>query len=71
MSLVAILEQVQTLSVQERKDLVKFLVDSLDVPPRQPLLRLADMAGFAAVLATDDDAQAYVDGLRDAWERPQ
>ncbi|MBM7846491.1 hypothetical protein [Herpetosiphon giganteus] len=70
MSLVAILEQVQTLSVQERKELMKFLVDSFDVPPQQPLLRLADMAGFAAALATGEDAQTYVDGLRDAWERP-
>ncbi|WP_110517857.1 hypothetical protein [Herpetosiphon llansteffanensis] len=70
MSLVAILEQVQTLSVQERKDLVKFLVDSFEVSPPQPLLQLADMAGFAASLATGDDAQTYVDGLRDAWERP-
>ena len=48
MTIAEILQQAKTLSGQERKELVKLLVDSLDVPeaaPRQQR-RLSNCAGW-------------------------
>ena len=73
MTIADILQQAKTLSAQERKELVKLLVDSLDVsevaPRRQR--RLSELRGLGKDIWQGIDAQAYVDQLRSEWdERP-
>jgi len=73
MTFAEILQQAKTLSGPERKELVKLLVDSLDVPeaaPRQ-LRRLSELRGLGKEIWEGIDAQEYVDQLRSEWdERP-
>ena len=73
MTFAEILQQAKTLSRPERKELVKLLVDSLDVPeavPRQQR-RLSELRGLGKEIWEDIDAQEYVDQLRSEWdERP-
>jgi hypothetical protein len=73
MTIAEILHQAKTLSPQERKELVKLLVDSLDVPetgPRQQR-RLSELRGLGKEIWEGIDAQEYVNQLRSEWdERP-
>ena len=73
MTIAEILQQAKTLSVKERKELVKLLVDSLDVPetvPRQQR-RLSELRGLGKEIWDGIDAQEYVNQLRNEWdERP-
>jgi hypothetical protein len=73
MTIAEILQQAKTLSVQERKELVKLLVDSLDMPEavsRQPR-RLSELRGLGKEIWEGIDAQEYVNQLRREWdERP-
>ena len=72
MTLAEILQQANALSGPERKELVKLLVDSLDVPeaPRQQR-RLSELRGLGKEIWEGIDAQEYVDQLRGEWdERP-
>jgi hypothetical protein len=73
MTIAEILHQAKTLSPQERKELVKLLVDSLDVPdaiPRQQR-RLSELRGLGKEIWEGIDAQEYVNRLRSEWdERP-
>ena len=70
MTIAEILQQAKTLSVQERKELVKLLVDSLDVPeavPRQQR-RLSELRGLGKEIWKGIDAQEYVNQLRNEWD---
>ncbi len=73
MTMAEILRQAKTLSMQERKELVKLLIDSLDVPdaaPRQQR-RLSELRGLGKEIWQGIDAQEYVNRLRNEWdERP-
>jgi hypothetical protein len=73
MTIAEILQQAKTLSGQERKELVKLLVDSLEVSegvPRQQR-RLSELRGLGKEIWKGIDAQEYVDQLRSEWdERP-
>ena len=73
MTIAEILQQAKTLSVQERKELVKLLIDSLDVSeevPCQPR-RLSELRGLGKEIWEGIDAQEYVNQLRSEWdERP-
>jgi hypothetical protein len=73
MTIAEILRQAKKLSGQERKELVKLLVDSLDVseaPPRQQR-RLSELRGLGKEIWEGIDAQEYVNQLRSEWdERP-
>ena len=73
MTMAEILHQAKTLSMQERKELVKLLIDSLDVPdaaPRQQR-RLSELRGLGKGIWQGIDAQEYVNRLRNEWnERP-
>ena len=73
MTITEIIEQAKALSAQERKELVKQLVDTLDVPasatPRPH--RLSELRGLGKEIWAGIDAQEYVDQLRNEWnERP-
>ena len=70
MTIAEIIQQAKTLSVQERKELVKLLVDSLDVPeavPRQQR-RLSELRGLGKEIWKGIDAQEYVNQLRNEWD---
>lgn len=65
-----ILKQAQALSPQERKELVKLLVDSISVeasPITRPR-RLSDLRGLGREIWQDIDTQAYINDLRDEWD---
>ena len=68
MTIADIMKQAQTLSLQERKELVKLLVDTLEVPAFEPLHSILEFEGIAAHLADDEDPQDYVNRLRDEWD---
>jgi predicted nucleic acid-binding OB-fold protein len=73
MTVAEIMEQAKTLSLQERKELVKQLVDTLDVaePVRPRQHRLSELRGLGKEIWEGIDAQEYVDQLRNEWdERP-
>jgi hypothetical protein len=73
MTMAEILQQAKTLSGQERKELVKLLVDSLDVPAAVPYQqrRLSELRGLGKGVWESLDAQEYVNQLRNEWdERP-
>jgi hypothetical protein len=73
MTIIEILQQAKTLSGPERKELVKLLVDSLDVSDAEPRQqrRLSELRGLGKEIWEGIDAQEYVDQLRSEWdERP-
>jgi hypothetical protein len=70
MTIAEILQQAKALSIQERKELIKLLVDSLDVPeavPRQQR-RLSELRGLGKEIWEGIDAQEYVNQLRSEWD---
>jgi len=73
MTVAEIMEQAKTLTAQERKELVKRLVETLDIPePSAPRRRrLSELRGLGKEIWAGIDAQEYVDQLRNEWdERP-
>jgi hypothetical protein len=66
MTMAEILQQAKTLSGQERKELVKLLVDSLDAPESAPCQQrcLSELRGLGKEIWEGTDAQEYVDQLR-------
>lgn len=83
MSIAELVEQARTLSIQERKQLVKALIDTLDAPEEVKLHRITELRGLgtakphsilefegiAAHLADAEDPQEYVNRLRDEWDQ--
>jgi hypothetical protein len=70
MTMAEILQQANILSMQERKELVKLLVDSLGVSesaPRQQR-RLSELRGLGKKVWEGIDAQEYVNQLRSEWD---
>jgi hypothetical protein len=73
MTIAEILQQAKTLSGQERKELVKSLVDSLEMSEAAPCQqrRLSELRGLGKEIWEDIDAQEHVNQLRSEWdERP-
>jgi hypothetical protein len=73
MTVAEIMEQAKTLSAQERKELVKQLVDTFDTSattaPAQEKHSILELAGLGAEVWKDIDAQEYVDQLRSEWDK--
>lgn len=72
MTVTDILERAKTLSVHERKELVKLLVDTLDsagpeASPRQKH-SILELAGLGKEIWEGIDAQEYVNQLRREWD---
>lgn len=74
MSVQEMIREAQALSVEERKQLMKALVDMLAEPPQvKPRHKrsLREFRGLGAHLYDGTDAQAHVNQLRNEWdERP-
>jgi hypothetical protein len=66
MTVAEVLEQAKTLTSQERKELAKLLIDSLEVAPA-PKRRLSELRGLGKEIWQGIDAQAYVNQQRDEW----
>ena len=66
------IQEARTLSVEERKQLIKALVDIVNEPEEAPKKRnIMEFAGIAAHLADEEDPQDYIKRLRSEWdERP-
>jgi hypothetical protein len=70
MTVAEIMEQAKTLSPTERKELVKLLVDSLDVEvaPQPRKRRLSELRGLGKEIWADIDVQEYLNQMRDEWD---
>ena len=71
MTITEIVHQAKTLSMQERKELIKLLVDSVDVPEvAAPQHRhLSELCGLGKEIWEGIDAQEYVNQLRSEWDK--
>jgi hypothetical protein len=67
MTVAEILQQVELLSYEERKELMKHLIDKLDAPPRKSR-HLSELRGLGHEIWQGIDAQQYVDELRNEWD---
>jgi hypothetical protein len=69
MTLEDIKQGVRTLSIEQRKQLIAFVVDSLtERDGEEKLHSILEFEGIAAHQADDEDPQAYVDRLRSEWD---
>ena len=70
MTIQEMIQEAGTLSVEERKQLIKALVDIVDAPAVQaPKKRnLLELAGLGAGIWEGIDAQEYVNQLRSEWD---
>ena len=70
MTLEALAQEIKALPVEQRKQLVMVILDSLTENPALKTHRVQEFRGVAAHLR-DMDAQEYVNELRREWdERP-
>ena len=71
MTVLEMLEQAKALSVAERKELTKLLIDSLDTPEEelQRQRHITELRGLGKDVWADIDPQAYVNQLRDECEQ--
>lgn len=70
MTVTEIMEQAKTLSLQERRELMRLLADSLDAPEAPPRRqrRLSELRGLGKDIWAGIDAQEYVNQLRSEWD---
>jgi hypothetical protein len=72
MTVADILEQAKSLSIHERKALVKLLIDTLNAPtpdasaPKKH--SILELAGLGEEIWRGIDAQEYVNQLRSEWD---
>ena len=67
MTIADIVQQVKSLSRDERKVLVKQLIHLLDEPETKTH-SILEFEGIAAHLADDEDPQDYINRMRDEWD---
>ncbi len=71
MTLQEMIEKVPELSIEERKQLIYTLVDSIAETKKTKKHNILDFAGIAEELYDGTDAQEYVKQIRKEWdERP-
>lgn len=69
MTLQEIVQEAQTLSVEERKELISILVNTLADTTSSPRTRdILEFEGVGESLRGDIDAQEYVNQLRAEWD---
>lgn len=74
MSLQEIIEEVQTLSLDEQKQLIKVLVDIVSEPAPEvaPKTRsLRELRGLGKAVWAGIDAQEYIHHQRNEWDKPR
>jgi hypothetical protein len=68
MSIQEIVREFRALSLEERKDVLKLLIDTLMEPTTEKTHLISEFQGIAASLADDEDPQAYINHLRAEWQ---
>jgi len=68
MTLATLLNEVRALSVEERKQLVMAILDSLTEDPPQKKRSLLELEGLGKDIWEGVDAQEYVNELRREWD---
>lgn len=68
MTVLEVLQQAKALSLPERKELMKLLVDTFDAPVAISTYSILEFEGIAAHLADNEDPQDYVSRLRSEWD---
>jgi hypothetical protein len=70
MTIQEMIREARTLSVDERKQLIKALVDIVNEPsPKEPKKRnLLELAGLGAEIWEGIDPQEYINQLRSEWD---
>jgi hypothetical protein len=71
MTLEAMLEEIRTLSVDERKRLISLIVDTLTEPEAQPAGKkrsILEFEGVGAEIWQGVDTQEYLNRLRREWD---
>lgn len=71
MTVLDILEEIRALSLEERKQLMKLMVDTLTETPTEPQKKhsLRELRGLGKEIWRGVDAQQYIDEMRDEWDR--
>lgn len=71
MTVLDILEEIRALSLEERKQLMKLMVDTLTDPPAAPQNKhsLRELRGLGKEIWQGIDAQQYIDKMREEWDR--
>lgn len=69
MTVAEVLRQAKALSADERKELVRSLIDQIADEEKKPKRSLFELRGAAKGVWKDVDVQAYLDELRDEWDR--
>jgi hypothetical protein len=72
MMLQDILEEARNLSLAERRELIKRLVDTLTVENTEPALKLhsiMELRGLGKEIWQGVDVQQYLDQMRDEWDQ--
>lgn len=66
-----ILEEIRALSLEERQQLMKLMVDLLSETPQTPRRRhsLRELRGLGKEIWEGVDAQNYIDQQRDEWDQ--
>ena len=67
-----ILEEIRALSMDERKQLMKLMVDMLSETPQPPRRKhsLRELRGLGKEIWEGIDAQDYIDQQRTEWDQP-
>jgi hypothetical protein len=69
MSVTEVLKEIRTLSLEERKELMKLMVDTLaETPEPSQKHSIMELAGLGAEIWEGVDAQEYVNQLRGEWD---
>ena len=71
MSIEAMIEEIRTLPVYERKRLIRLIVDTLPDDGEQDSAKrhsILELAGLGKDIWDGVDAQVYIDELRDEWD---
>lgn len=69
MTLEDIKHQVHALTVEQRKQLIAYIIDSpTEYESNEKTHSILEFEGIAAHLADDDDPQDYVNRLRSEWD---
>lgn len=69
MSLEAMLLEIRTLPVDDRKRLISLIVDTLTEPPSEKQRNIMEFRGVGKEMWAGVDAQEYVNRLRDEWDQ--
>ena len=71
MTITEVIQQAKSLSLQERRELVKLLNDSLQQVEEPQKHSILELAGLGVDVWKGIDPQEYIDQLRSEWdERP-